>query len=45
LGVCGFGKVDFGDQLGCGLELMLAVSQYIRGHPHNPERDSDNKDH
>jgi hypothetical protein len=45
LGVCGFGEVEFGDQLDGGLQLMPAVPEYIWGHPNNPERDSDNKDH
>jgi len=45
LGFYWFCITDIEPELDGRLQLMPAVPEYIRGHPHNPERDSDNKDH
>jgi hypothetical protein len=45
LGVCWFGIGDFKHQVDGGLQLVPSVPKYIRGDPHNPERNSNHKDH
>jgi hypothetical protein len=44
LRVCSFVVDGLQRQIAGSLELMPAISEHVRGNPHNPERNSDHKD-
>ena len=42
---CCFWINEVRHELACGLQLVAAVPEHVGGNPHNPERNSNDKDH